>query len=190
MPRANTTHLLDQLDDVKNQFAPNVARRIERLLNQLARKDFNDTDSLVRYHEILLFLRAYPHNPSIVRVTEKELRGFSRRVAEFREREIDIAPLEHPEVSGIAGTSVTDTFGFYIVRRLLLRHPSGVALDWEWFEDENRFQPPKRFFRFGNYKFRHRGAKPAKRCALTDFWKTVLHPLQERVAAAEIVHYA
>jgi len=138
VPRANTTHLLDQLDDVKNQFAPNVARRIERLLNQLARKDFNDTDSLIRYHEILLFLRAYPHNASIVRLTEKELRGFSRRVASLRDREIDVAPLEHPEVSGIAGTSVTDTFGFYIVRRLLLRHPTQVALDWEWFEDENR----------------------------------------------------
>ena len=138
MPRANTTHLLDQLDELKNQFAPDVAQRIERLLNQLARKDFNDTDSLVRYHEILLFLRAYPHNASIVRLTEKELRGFSRRVASLREQEIDVAPLQHPEVSGIAGTSVTDTFGFYVVRTLLQRHPSHVALDWEWFEDENR----------------------------------------------------
>ena len=138
MPRANTTHLLDQLDAVKNKVAPNVARRIERLLNQLARKDFSDTDPLVRYHEILLFLRAYPHNASIVRLTEKELRGFSHRVASLRDREIDVAPLEHPEVSGIAGTSVTDTFGFYIVRRLLQTRPSQVALDWEWFEDENR----------------------------------------------------
>ena len=138
MPRANTTHLLDQLDEVKNKFAPNVARRIERLLNQIERKDFSDTDSLVRYHEILLFLRAYPHNASIVRLTEKELRGFSRRVASLRDREIDVALLEHPEVSGIAGTSVTDTFGFYIVRRLLQTRPSQVALDWEWFEDENR----------------------------------------------------
>ena len=138
MPRANTTHLLDQLDDIKNQFAPNVAGRIERLLNQLSRRDFADTDSLVRYHEILLFLRAYPHNPSIVGITEKELRGFSRRVTSLREQEIDVEPLQHPEVSGIAGTSVIDTFGFYIVRRLLQRHPSQVAFHWEWFEDENR----------------------------------------------------
>jgi len=138
VPRAHTTHLLDQLDDVKNQFAPNVARRVERLLNQLARVDLTDTDSLVRYHEILLFLRAYPHNASLVRLTEKELRGFSRRVAWLRDQDVDISPLEHPEVSGIAGTSVTDTFGFYIVRALLQTHPSQVALDWEWFEDENR----------------------------------------------------
>jgi hypothetical protein len=138
VPRANTTHLLDQLDDVKNQFAPNVAHRIERVLIQLSRKDFTDTDSLVRYHEILLFLRAYPHNAAIVRVTERELRGFSTRVASLREQEIDVAPLQDPEVSGIAGTSVIDTFGFYIVRRLLQQHPSQVAFHWEWFEDENR----------------------------------------------------
>lgn len=138
MPRANTSHLLDQLDELKNQFAPNVAQRVEQLIDQLSRKDFHDTDSLVRYHEILLFLRAYPHNASIVRLTERELRGFSSRVASLSEQEIDVAPLQHPEVSGIAGTSVTDTFGFYIVRWLLQRHSPQVALDWEWFEDENR----------------------------------------------------
>ena len=138
MPRANTSHLLDQLDELKNQFAPEHARRVERLINQLAHTVFNDTDSLIRYHEILLFLRAYPYDASIVRLAENELRRFESRVSSLSDREIDIAALQHPEVSGIAGTSVTDTFGFYIVRWLLQRHPKQVALDWEWFEDENR----------------------------------------------------
>ena len=34
--------------------------------------------------------------------------------------------------------SVTDTFSYYIVRWLLRRAPGRVALDWNWFEDENR----------------------------------------------------
>lgn len=138
MPRANTTRLLDQLDELKNQFDSNVARRVERLLDQLSRNDFDDTDSLVRYHELLLFLRAYPHNASTLRLIERELRSFSKRVERLRELEIDVEPLIHPEVSGIAGTSVIDTFSFYIVRWLLQRHASQVALDWEWFDDENR----------------------------------------------------
>ncbi len=138
VPRANTATLLDQLDELKNQFTPGTARRVERLVNQLARKDFNDTDSLFRFHEILLFLRAYPQNAAIVRITEKELRGFPGRIASLREQEIDLSPLQHPEVSGIAGTSVIDTFSFYIVRWLLQRHAARVAIDWEWFEDENR----------------------------------------------------
>ena len=138
MPRDNTNELVDQLDELKTQFTPAAARRIERLLKQLARKKFNDTDSLVHYHETLLFLRAYPQSASILRNTERELRSFSNRVSYLVEQAIDIAPLQDPEVSGIAGTYVTDTFSFYIVRWLLQRYPSRAAVDWEWFEDENR----------------------------------------------------
>ena len=130
--------LLNQLDELKNQFTPAAARRIERLVQQLSRRKFNDTDSLVRYHEILLFLRAYPQTASIARTTEKELRSFADRVAYLVEKGVDIAPLEHPEISGIAGTSVTDTFSFYIVRWLVERFPSRVKIDWDWFENENR----------------------------------------------------
>ena len=138
MPRDNTPSLLDQLDELKTQFTPDAARRIERLLDQFSRKKLNDTDSLFRYHEILLFLRAYLHNSSIKRTVEGELRSFANRVFFLDQQGIDLAPLLHPEWSGIAGTSVTDTFSFYIVRRLLQRHSSQVAVDWEWFEDENR----------------------------------------------------
>ena len=138
MPRDNTTELLDQLDELKNQFTPAATRRVERLLEQLSRKKFNDTDSLVRYHEILLFLRAYPQTASMFRGAETELQSFSNRVSYLIEKEIDISPLQHPEVSGLAGTSVTDTFSFYIVRWLQQRYASQVATDWEWFEDENR----------------------------------------------------
>lgn len=138
MVRDKIPNLLDQLDELKTQFTPEAARRIERLLKQLSRKTFKDTDLLFRYHEILLFLRAYLHNSSIMRTVESELRGFANRVSFLEQEGIDPAPLQHPEWSGIAGTSVTDTFSFYIVRWLLKRHASQVALDWDWFEDENR----------------------------------------------------
>jgi hypothetical protein len=130
--------LLDKLDELKTDFTPAAARRLNQLLQRLARKKFNDIDSLVRYHELLLFLRAYPYNASIVRAVERELRGFANRVSYLEQQGIDLGPLEHPEVSGIAGTSVTDTFSFYIVRRLLQRHPSQLEIYWEWFESENR----------------------------------------------------
>ncbi len=138
MPRPNTTRLIDQLDELKTQFAHGTARRIEDLIEKLSRQRLNDTDALFRYHEILLFLRAYPQNASLARATESELRGFAKRVLSLSERNVDLSALQHPEVSGIAGTSVIDTFSFYIVRWLLERHSSEVEIDWEWFEDENR----------------------------------------------------
>lgn len=138
MLRDNTSSLLAQLDELKLKFTPAAARRVEHLLTQLSRKKLNDSDLLVRYHELLLFVRAYPHNAAIARTAERELRGFANRISFLEQQEIDIAPLEHPEVSGIAGTSVTDTFSFYIVRRLLQRHPSQLEIYWEWFKSENR----------------------------------------------------
>src|SRR5689334_1301212 len=104
-------------------------------LRKLSRKKISDIDTLIHYHELLLFVRAYPQNAAMVRDVENELRHFADRVAAL---EVDLAPLQHPEVSGIAGTSVTDTFSFYIVRWLLERHAAQLDIDWDWFEDENR----------------------------------------------------
>lgn len=131
-------NLIDRLDELKNQFTPAAARRVQQLLDRLSRKKFNDTDSLVHYHEVLLFLRAYPRDASLVQAVEKELRGFASRVKALEEKDVDTSPLQHPEVSGIAGTSVIDTFSFYIVRWLLHRHSSEVGIYWDWFENENR----------------------------------------------------
>jgi hypothetical protein len=107
-------------------------------LQKLSRQKIRDTETLIRYHEQLLFVRAYPQNATVARLAEEELRGFSKRVDWLREHDVDVSVLEHPEVSGIAGTPVTDTFSFYIVRSLMQRYSSQTSIYWGWFEDENR----------------------------------------------------
>jgi hypothetical protein len=107
-------------------------------LQKLSRQKIRDTETLIRYHEQLLFARAYPESAAVARLAETELRGFSKRVASLREQDVDVSVLEHPEVSGIAGTPVTDTFSFPIVRWLMRRYPSQTSIYWDWFEDENR----------------------------------------------------
>lgn len=130
--------MLDQLDELKTEFGPTAARRVEVLLRRLARHKFRDADSLVRYHELLLFVRAYPQNAGVMRASENELSRFAEKVAWLREQDVDVSPLEHPEVSGIAGTPVTDNFSFHIVRWLMQRYPTQTSIYWEWVEDENR----------------------------------------------------
>jgi hypothetical protein len=130
--------MLDQLDELKTTFGPQEAKKTLALLQALSRRKFRDIDSLVRYHELLLFVRAYPHNAAVMHAAESELNRFAERVAWLREQDVDISPLEHPEVSGIAGTAVTDTFSFYIVRSLVRRYPAQTSIYWNWFEDENR----------------------------------------------------
>ena len=107
-------------------------------LRRLSRQKISDTETLISYHEQLLFARAYAQSAAVIRLAEKELREFPRRVALLNKKGVDLSGLEHPSVSGIAGSSVTDTFSFYIVRWLMRRYPAQVSIYWDWFEDENR----------------------------------------------------
>ena len=111
---------------------------MQAVLERLVGKKFGDVDSLIRFHELLLFIRAYPHNATVLRLADAHLRTFPERVAELRDRNVDLSFLEHPSVSGIAGSSVIDTFSFYIVRGLVQRFSSQVEIYWEWSENENR----------------------------------------------------
>ena len=138
MPAEIINRLLDQLDEAKRRFGPREHLNSERILASLAKKKFRDAESLIRFHEILLFLRAYPQSARLVKLSEDLLTTFGQRIKSLRAADADLLPLDDPEVSGIAGTAVTDTFTYNIVRWLLGRHPTQVAFDWDWFEDENR----------------------------------------------------
>jgi hypothetical protein len=130
--------LLDQLNELKGRFGSRESRTIERLLVRLARQKIEDLEVLIRFHEILLFLCAYPQGARVRQLAEIQLRSFSKRIEALSEADADLSAFDDPEISGIAGTAVVDTFTFYIVRWLLKRHPNQIAFDWDWFNDENR----------------------------------------------------
>ena len=69
-----------------------------------------DPESLIELHERLLFQRAYPSSIRELRLTERELKNIGSLVYELSDSDVDLAPLGAPEVSGIAGTSVTSNF--------------------------------------------------------------------------------
>ena len=131
-------HALNQLDQLKTQFGSQAAQRTANILKRIACLQADDPDSLIRLHELLLFIRAYPHNASVLRQSDAALRSISTRVSSLREAETDLSSLEHPEISGVAGCSVTDTFSYPIVRWLVDTRASQIDFYWDWFEDENR----------------------------------------------------
>jgi hypothetical protein len=142
MPASDSVdHLLTRLEDLKRRFDPAVRARIERDLAVLARRRFPDADSLLRFHEILLFLRAYPHSTKLLRQADQLLSSFSQWVAELQSRGEDLSTFEEPEVSGIAGTSFSTVLSYDIVRRLADLHPRQVDIDWESYEVSDRLAP-------------------------------------------------
>lgn len=138
MSSVTTNRLVEILDESKLRFSAGDRAILERTLTQLTRRRFVDAETLIRYHELLLFLRAYPQSTKLLELVEEQLASFAQRVAQMSKADIDISALGHPEVSGIAGTAVIDTFSYYIVRWLVRMQPGRTALDEDWTEDENR----------------------------------------------------
>ncbi len=141
MPETPTLEqLLERLDELKRTAGGAALRAsLRSVLAQVARRKFRDAASLIRFHEILLFMRAYPQSRALLVETEKLLSTFKRRVDELEESGADgLSEFERPEVSGIAGTSFSAIFSYDIARWLASRHPSRVRLDWEGYVEEGQ----------------------------------------------------
>src|SRR5256712_9100165 len=127
-----------ELDNLKRRFGYDDAK-VLRALRFLSKSKLTEADSLIRFHETLLFLRAYPPSARILNQVEKILKAFGKRVSQLRESDDDLSPLDDPEVSGIAGTSVTTNFSYQIVRWLVEKYPRQVSIDWDSFTEEDQF---------------------------------------------------
>lgn len=97
-------------------------------------------EALIRRHEELLFARAYPRSPAALARTEALLARFGERVRRFAAGGGDLDPFDRPEVSGIAGTSITTDYSFDVVRWLARRFPRRVRLAWELQSDPDRLR--------------------------------------------------
>jgi hypothetical protein len=141
MPSSNSLErLLNQLETAKRQFGSNAAGATAEILAAVERRRFPDAASLIRFHEALLFFRAYPASARILRLADRLLRSFPERIALLRRSGADLTPFEEPEVSGISGTSLSAVFTYEIARWLARHHPASVEIDWEG-SDESRLGP-------------------------------------------------
>jgi len=162
--------LLAQLDECKGLFAPEAARRTEALLKQIRGirfgrsifgisskgRRFESAAALIHLHETLLFLRAYPQSPTVVRLCDAILFDFARWVRRVPREQL--AEFEYAEVSGIAGTGITTNFSYVFAKSLAERHgqkthrrakrreaisntTGWLAIDWQHFEHVDRLAP-------------------------------------------------
>src|ERR1700687_2350402 len=122
--------LLDRLEGAKRQFG-SKATGVAEILTALDRRRFPDAPSLIRYHEALLFFRAYPPSSTILHLADRTLATFPERIARLRRTGADLLPFEEPDVSGISGTSLSAVFTYEIARWLARHHPRSIDIDWE-----------------------------------------------------------
>ncbi|MGA2348490.1 MAG: hypothetical protein ABSF93_20935, partial [Candidatus Sulfotelmatobacter sp.] len=118
--------LLTGLEAAKGRFGPGAAAKTKSLLGQLARCSFRDAKSLIRFHETLLFLRAFPQSAALVSRIESLLNSFHERVSIVRDAGADMSEFDDFDTSGIAGTVMQDALNFEAARWLVRRIPRHV----------------------------------------------------------------
>ncbi len=131
MTTTSLTDLLAQLEAIKGGFGKSEALRIHRLLAAIGRHTILDTASLIRFHEVLMFLLAFPQAPAIRRQAELLLNRFEGRVKALRKLGADLSPLDPLEVSGIAGTVIEDKLNYDVAGWLLRRFPAQTDVVWD-----------------------------------------------------------
>jgi hypothetical protein len=128
--------LLTSLEAAKGRFGRGAATVTKVLLYQLSRRNFRAAKSLIRFHETLLFLRAFPQSASLVPRIEKLLNTFHERIDKLRELGVDMSVFDDFDTSGIAGTAMQDALSFEAARWLVRRIPGNVEIAWEGYEEE------------------------------------------------------
>jgi hypothetical protein len=129
--------LLTRLEAAKGRFGPAAAAETRELLDQLSAHTFKNPHSLLRFHEALLFLRAFPQGPSLIPRVERLLNTFHLRVEKLRDLGADMSIFDDFDTSGLSGTAMQDTLNFEVVRWLARRIPRHVEIAWDdyWGED-------------------------------------------------------
>ena len=125
MSAKSLDRLLCDLEAARYQFGREQSAHVLKLLRSLAAAHFSDPAALIRFHEALLFLQAFPQNASVFRATKRILSNFHKKVEALHQAGADMDEFDTFEFAGIAGTTMEDTLSFDVARWLVGRQTSG-----------------------------------------------------------------
>jgi hypothetical protein len=135
------THQLDRLDAWKANFGQGDTRQLEKLLAAAATWRIDAPPEAIRFHETLLFLRAYPRSTGVARLADQLLFRFADRIVRLRTDAAGAELFEAPEVSGIAGTTLGAVFSHEVATSLAARHPRRIDIGWDRCDDIDKLGP-------------------------------------------------
>lgn len=127
--RTSPRSLLRQLDKAKTCYGVEFSEAKADLLRALDSAELPTARDVLRLHDTLCFLAAYPDNPKILRQVRRMLRSFGSRH--------DLMALREELVgSGVAATDTYYRFFAPTARWLAERWPDRITLDWDEFDHQ------------------------------------------------------
>lgn len=133
-PRASARARLDELAGLRLRFGGADSVRKREIVEELDRRRFASADDLLRFHELLVFSRAYPDDAALLAAVEAALERFGRR-ADRRRFHRALAD------SGVAGCDLHYEFFHPTAVRLAERFPGRLEVDWPAWEGRDGLEP-------------------------------------------------
>ena len=128
--RTRRAVLLEQLEARKRAYSAGCAREVERLLTAWRGAQFDDAQSLIRFHDALLFLRAFPQSTEVARLSDELLETLEPQVKKLLDSPANREIFDDESVSGIAGTTITNTWTYQLAARLVARYRKHARAKW------------------------------------------------------------
>jgi len=116
---------VDALRSVRTAVGRGPLAKKMRLLRELSREAITTGRLLRTYHDLLLFLAAYPDSAALLKLVDGELMRLSQLVKESPGLAARLSD------TGIANTDIVHPFTLDMTRWLVGRLPRDVELDWE-----------------------------------------------------------
>ena len=123
--------LLRELEALKNSYGGEAAAQKLALLVPLLRRRLITAAEVLRLHELLCFMQAYPDDAAVLEQVEAMLAAFARR-GDLRRHRRELAD------TGIAGTDIYYSFYWPTARWIERRYPASLTIDWVDFSGQDR----------------------------------------------------
>ena len=117
-----TEALISQLVSIRNKYGKKFSKEKLKLISAINGEGLKSKRALQSWYDILLFLLAYPDNPSVYRASSQalqHLQSYVRSHEHLKDRLFN---------SGVTNTNLCAAFGFEIVKWLRKNHPNDIWL--------------------------------------------------------------
>ncbi len=111
-----------------------AARQKLKRLCRLRDVPMTRTDVLSAYHDLLLFLRAYPDSAAVLAEAERQLRAFVARIEQHKAARRGSVASAFMD-SGIVGTPVSNVFTYLFVCAIARLYPGRLEIDWKAYRE-------------------------------------------------------
>ncbi len=115
---------------MKHAYGPGCAEQCEYILESLGRARLTNAEELIRFHDAVLFLRAFPQSPRVAKLADALLATMEERIQRLGEQ-ASAEIFDDESVSGIAGTTVTNNWTYELATSLVERHAERITAEWD-----------------------------------------------------------